>query len=250
MTIAFTDGPLPKGVTDVGGTDAGGPLPDPAAAAESFHYDWERHFYALWFALVSYSRSSGDTRFLRAGPGVRWAMEQTEPALYFAQSYYERFLYPIERAAVASGVTTWEDLAARRAQAFETPPTRPEGTSKHAPTGPEMQVQMLRNMAPGLDDPPPAFAPGDRVIARGTGVPGHTRLPGYVRGHTGRIVALRGTFNQNDVLAMEGVLRPEAVYTVAFDARDLWGPDADPRDSVTIEAFESYLAAAPETVDD
>lgn len=238
---------IPVSATDIGGHDLPDALPDRHRAAQSFHHDWERHFYALWFAIVSYSRNSGDTRLLRPGPGVRWAMEQTDPALYMAQSYYERFLYPIERAAVASGLTSWDDLEARRTRAFDAPLRRLPDTSDDAPTGEQMQDQMRRNM-PGSRPPMPArFAPGDPVLAAGTGLPGHTRLPGYIAGHTGRILALRGFFPQNDTLAMTGEIRPEPLYTVAFSATELWGRGADPRDSVTCEAWESYLRPAPPT---
>jgi nitrile hydratase len=34
------------------------------------------------------------------------------------------------------------------------------------------------------------------------------------------------------------------LYTVSFTARELWGPDTNPRDSVTLELWESYLVPA------
>ena len=38
-------------------------------------------------------------------------------------------------------------------------------------------------------------------------------------------------------------MRPEWLYTVTFENRELWGPDADPTVRVSVEAFESYLEA-------
>ena len=35
--------------------------------------------------------------------------------------------------------------------------------------------------------------------------------------------------------------QPEWLYTVRFDARELWGPDADPTVRVSTDAFEPYL---------
>ena len=34
---------------------------------------------------------------------------------------------------------------------------------------------------------------------------------------------------------------PQWLYTVRFNARDLWGPDADPNLSVSVDAWEPYL---------
>jgi len=34
---------------------------------------------------------------------------------------------------------------------------------------------------------------------------------------------------------------PQWLYTVRFDARELWGADADPTVKVSVEAFEPYL---------
>ena len=37
---------------------------------------------------------------------------------------------------------------------------------------------------------------------------------------------------------------PQWLYTIVFDAAELWGADADPASRVSIDAWESYLAAA------
>ena len=37
---------------------------------------------------------------------------------------------------------------------------------------------------------------------------------------------------------------PQWLYTVVFSARELWGDEADPTVSVSIEVFEPYLVAA------
>ena len=37
---------------------------------------------------------------------------------------------------------------------------------------------------------------------------------------------------------------PQWLYTVVFDGRELWGPDADPTLKVSVEAFEPYLEPA------
>ena len=39
--------------------------------------------------------------------------------------------------------------------------------------------------------------------------------------------------------------RPQWLYTVAFDASELWGNEATPGASVSIDAWEPYLEPGP-----
>jgi nitrile hydratase len=73
---------------------------------------------------------------------------------------------------------------------------------------------------------------------------GHTRLPRYVRGRTGRIEAVRGFHVFPDSNAHGQGEAPQWLYTVAFAARELWGEDADLGGSVSVDAWESYLERA------
>jgi nitrile hydratase len=83
----------------------------------------------------------------------------------------------------------------------------------------------------------PRFAAGSTVRARSTDPDGHTRLPRYVRGHTGEVIAVRGDWALPD-LVVRGVRRPEPVYAVRFAAAELWGGGSH---SVTLDLWESYL---------
>jgi nitrile hydratase len=81
------------------------------------------------------------------------------------------------------------------------------------------------------------FATGDRVRARSADPDGHTRLPRYIRGHVGEVVAVRDTWALPDQ-AVRGHTRPELVYAVRFEARELWGSGTH---SVTLDLWESYV---------
>jgi nitrile hydratase len=37
---------------------------------------------------------------------------------------------------------------------------------------------------------------------------------------------------------------PQWLYTVVFTGEELWGPDADPTSTISIDAFEPYLEPA------
>lgn len=52
---------------------------------------------------------------------------------------------------------------------------------------------------------------------------------------------LRGTHVFPDTNALGQGENPQWLYTVRFDARDLWGSDADPKLKVSVDAWESYL---------
>jgi nitrile hydratase subunit beta len=86
------------------------------------------------------------------------------------------------------------------------------------------------------------LAPGTRVRARLTDPDHHTRLPRYVRGHTGVIVEDTGRCPLPDDVA-RGISPPrvETVYAVRFPAALLWGGGGH---SVTLDLWESYLEEA------
>lgn len=86
------------------------------------------------------------------------------------------------------------------------------------------------------------FEPGMRVRTRVQNPYGHTRLPGYVAGRTGEVVAVQGVFSLPD-LAVIGGEQTETVYTVRFEARNLWGDDAEPNTSVCADLWATYLEA-------
>ena len=69
---------------------------------------------------------------------------------------------------------------------------------------------------------------------------GHTRLPRYVRGHTGVVEFVQPPSVLPDTNAHFQGENPQYVYTVRFDSHELWGADAEPF-ALTIEMFESYL---------
>jgi len=85
------------------------------------------------------------------------------------------------------------------------------------------------------------FAVGDAARVRLGNPRGHCRVPGYLRGKCGRILALAGAFPLADERARGQYSEPEPLYTVRFAANDVWGADGDARLSITAELWESYL---------
>ena len=85
-----------------------------------------------------------------------------------------------------------------------------------------------------------SYAAGDRVRARAGDPDHHTRLPGYVRGHAGEVVARLGDWVLPDG-SVAGLARTETCYAVRFAAADLFGSGDH---TVTVDLWESYLERA------
>jgi nitrile hydratase len=88
------------------------------------------------------------------------------------------------------------------------------------------------------------FKAGDIVCARNAHPAHHTRLPRYVRGKCGDVMVDRGVFVFPDTNAHQQGEQPQHMYSVRFRARELWGDQASPRDSVYLDLWDSYLERA------
>lgn len=72
----------------------------------------------------------------------------------------------------------------------------------------------------------------------------HTRLPGYAAGRIGTVERVHGTHVFADTNAQGLGEQPRWLYAVAFEGRELWGDDAAPGLSVSIDAWDDYLEPA------
>lgn len=166
-------------------------------------------FHAPWegrvFALASL--------LLAAGVGnldaFRHAVERLDPITYLTAGYYGRWRHALETLLAEAGTPASAAPTARRA--------------------------LVR---------PPGFAPGDAVRARNLHPAGHTRLPRYVRGRRGTVIATRGTWVFPDAHAHGRGEDPQHVYTVRFEGRELWGDGGEPGLAVHVDCFEPYLEPA------
>ena len=111
----------------------------------------------------------------------------------------------------------------------------------------EMVPAMLATGASSrLPDPvAPRFRAHDAVIARNLNPVGHTRLPRYIKGKRGTIRFDHGVFAFPDTAAHGLGHKAQHVYSVRFAARELWGEEASPHDSVYIDLFDDYLDLDP-----
>jgi nitrile hydratase len=217
-----------NGVHDMGGMTCFGPI----VREENepvFHADWERQVFPLAMLAL------GD---LGTIDEYRHAIERMDPAHYLSSSYYEHWLAALETLAVEKGVCTEEELATGIAQST--------GGRTKPPLPPEVVPLIVHQGIPASrqTDRTPRFKLGDRVRARNLNPSGHTRLPRYVRGKQGVIDGVHGTFVYPDTNAHGGGEQPQPLYSVRFDAAELWGPTAVGRDGLYIDLWEDYLENA------
>ena len=88
------------------------------------------------------------------------------------------------------------------------------------------------------------FRPGDAVRVLATSVETHHRTPAYVKGKTGLVRALSGSFRDPETCAYgESGLPKRALYLVEFGMRDLWGEgyEGSTSDTLVIDIYEQWL---------
>jgi nitrile hydratase subunit beta len=217
-----------NGIHDLGGMHGMGPVgierDEPV-----FHTPWEARAFALTLACGFLGRWSIDMG--------RYAREQMPPAEYLATTYYEHWLFGLEKLLVEQGLADADELATGRA--------RGAADGLHAVRAADV-ARLLRNRrAARVDaDVAPKFRAGDRVVARNDHPAGHTRLPRYARGRRGVIDRDHGVFIFADTNAMRREPKPQHCYSVRFAARELWGPAASARDSVYVDLWDDHLDPA------
>jgi nitrile hydratase len=200
----------------------------PEGEGELFHAEWEPRALALTLAM---------------GATGAWNLDMSRGARetlpdYASLGYYAIWIEALEKLMLGRDLIGSDEIAAGRSLQPPRPLPRvlkasdvEELLSKGAPTERSASA-------------PPRFAVGEPVRTRSSPVPHHTRLPGYARGKLGRIEHIRGVHVFADTHAQGLGEDPQWLYTVVFDARALWGAEADARQTVSIDAWEPYLVRA------
>jgi nitrile hydratase subunit beta len=230
-----------NGVHDMGGMHGFGRVP--VEDDVRFHAEWER----IVFGLVRTVRPQGVYNIDES----RYGIERMPPAEYLSASYFERWLASLERNLVEKDVLTAAEIEAAYERARDL-----DEASDLVPEreDPELAARIREAFArsASFDRPggEPSFAEGDRVRVRNAHREGHTRCPRYVRRTSGVVREVHGRHVFPDA-RVEGEDRAEPLYTVAFEATELWGPDAErPDDTVHVDLWEPYLRSAGGDVDE
>ena len=148
------------GIHDLGGKQGFGKVRH-SPQAKAFHAPWEKRANALYSLAVKAGIFNMDE--------YRHAIERMEPRHYLSASYYERSLTSLATLCVEKGLVTRDELERRAEGVFPLSLASAAGRSN------------LTERA--------SFKRGDRVRVRVDHVPGHSRMPAYIRGKTGVVVS-------------------------------------------------------------
>lgn len=184
--------------------------------AQPFHAAWEVRANSLYAFAVRQGIFNMDE--------YRHAIERMEPRHYLSASYYERSLTGMLTLCVEKGIVTREELE-RMAQGH---------------------VPLAVPSAPGRTNVAARerFKAGDRARVRDDHVPGHVRMPGYIRGRTGTVISESPAYPFPDAHAHALESQDEPTYDVRFRSEDLW-PNSSDAALIHVGVFQSYLERVP-----
>ena len=221
-----------NGIHDMGGMHGLGPI-EYDREESAFHEPWEGRAWALIRAMGPFSR--GRRR------NFRFELETIPAADYLRMSYYERLIKTMLDRLLAGNVITRSELESGRPD-----PGSPRAAPLLTPAMVEEQLQRRGSLRRDDVRVRARFRAGQRVRARNLNPIGHTRLPRYVRGKRGTVTRDHGVFNLQDTDADGYTLGdfPQHVYTVRFEASELWGPQGGRRDVIFADLWEAYLDRA------
>lgn len=218
-----------NGVHDMGGMQDMGPVTE-EKNEPVFHHPWEGRVFAITRSMSAWRKWNLDA--------LRHQRELIPPAEYLRMSYYEIWLTGLLELSVKFGLVTPAEIASGK-PAAGSPKLSPALSADKVPPLVGHGTPASRNVAVAA-----RFRAGQQVRARTINPTGHTRLPRYARGKLGTVERDHGVFVFPDTDAHFLGEKPQHVYSVRFLARELWGAQAAPKDSVYLAMWDDYLEPA------
>ncbi|VVE13162.1 nitrile hydratase subunit beta [Pandoraea cepalis] len=199
------------GFHDLGGRQGFGRVTK-EGKADPFHEAWEIKVSSITGALVG--------RHLYNMDEFRHGIERMDPRHYIGASYFERTFASVATLCIEKGIFTYEELCAA--------------------VGEEVRLSRPSKGGRIAADPLPQLDIGDVVRVKADFVPGHIRLPAYIRGKKGTIVGVSPEYPFADAAA-HGLESPkQRSYDVCFKTSDIWPKDSGSHE-VHVGVFHSYL---------
>jgi nitrile hydratase beta subunit len=218
---------------DVGGLEGFGPIVPDQGEYVPFHEEWERRVFGMTMCVIGKG-------LVRSVDEFRWGIEQSTPEQYFAQTYFERWTAPIERALFNAGRLGPGEVARKAREIAAGAPVPRHDEPQFA----EAFVQFCLTTG-GFGQPADLasarFRPGDRIRVKDVEAPAHTRLPTYARGKAGMIERIQERSLLPDLRATRNGEVWEHTYMVVFDACVVFGDRAEPGQELTLDVWESYI---------
>jgi nitrile hydratase len=221
-----------------------------------FVQEWEKRIFGIHAAMMGlsdslrasvpdYDMDSVPTAFKSTWTwaDLRKGAEAMNPFAYFQLRYYEKWLGGITAHFLENGYITPAELDAAIAKYREEPAAALPSKGTEV-----IDAQVIKYLREG-DTPrrgpaTPRYTVGERVTVRNPPSSDHTRLPGYLRGHEGRIERVfEGNYAYFCSTGADGLGDPVPVYIVRFEPREIWGARTETNAGpLYAEIYESYLS--------
>ncbi len=191
------------------------------AGDHAFHEEWEARAWAIVVCFLVLQRKHYTSWSL---DWFRHVIERMGPIAYLTRPYYDRWTQTMMALCIDEGIASTEEFVAGKS-AGQIEARAPDASETLA-----------------VPDEPsePAYRIGDRVRVKMSTGANHTRRPGYTRGKTGVVEAHHGVHPLADANAA-GTPKGEHLYSVAFEASDLWPEAVGRKERVFVDLWESYL---------
>jgi len=215
-----------NGPHDMGGMQCYGAV-FPEENEPVFHAEWERRALALTVGAGFSGQWNIDIS--------RHARECLPAEFYLSKSYYQIWIAGLQQLMLERGMVNEEELSTGQMQVTPIP------LQKIVVAG-DMEAALAAGGAANRDaDTSPSFDIGNPVRTLNINPCGHTRLPRYARGKSGRIASIHGCHVFPDSNAHGGGEKPTWLYSVEFASVELFGPEAEAGNTVMIDCWETYL---------
>jgi len=196
--------------------------------------------------------STDDPAFEETYEGIAWAISRSARAPeitidwwrhcremireddYLNRPYLDSWVQTDIATYIDGDFLTLEELLSGQCEPVCKPPAKTDKAAVLA-----LNKQGHRDFSVAMDSPP-KFQIGDSITTKTDRGIGHTRLPNYARGKIGKIHAYHGGHLYPDAGAL-GDHVGQHLYTVCFDAIELWGPKARAGDNVYLDLWEPYF---------
>ena len=215
------------GPHDLGGKQGFGPI-DVNEPETPYHHDWEARMWGM-------SRCTD-------APGwtIDWwrhVRELIDPVDYLSRPYFDSWAQTQIAAFIDSGVFTLDEIVSGNSSTLAS--KQPDSINRDQ----AIQADRAANQFNVEIAQPAVFRIGDRVITQSNGNKFHTRLPSYARGKAGVVIEHHGAHIFPDDSA-QGREVGRHLYTVRFDASELWSEAGERKDRVFLDLWEDYLESA------
>lgn len=172
---------------------------------------------------------------------LRRGIETVNPADYFQNSYYERWLESLISFFLDTGYFTENDLIQKIPQVLN-----PSGYPMPKGADPSKTATILEILRKGKSvqektNDKPLFQAGEKIRVKNVPLTDHTRLPGFLRSKIGVIDTVYDGVYFYFNTGVDGLGKHQPAYRVRFDLKDLWTESSRENDLVYADLYECYL---------